>query len=128
MRTSSISRRRRVRRRRRRWGFGSTRRCRSGRTGTRWQWTTAVVEGGATDQPVTNLTDGCTDGTPAGTTGTDQSGAFEVIYDLGVSKALGAIKLFGDADGTWVSKTWTVETKVASTDAYATAFANSNAL
>jgi hypothetical protein len=75
------------------------------------------------DRGVSNLFDSDTT-TEDGSTGNAGISSFWVEFDFGSSYNLSSSHLFGDADGTWVCSTWTLEYKQNQTDSYATAFTN----
>ncbi len=78
-------------------------------------------------QPVTHLFDGCTVGTPACTTNAPDQASFYVDFDFGALYDLSAARLFGDADGTTFSETWSLEYRENTADAWKIAFKNSPA-
>jgi parallel beta-helix repeat protein len=81
----------------------------------------------ASNRQVENLWDGCTsvsdDSCTSGNTGIS---SFWIEFDLGNSYTLNIARLFGDAEGTWTSKTWQLQYKLNSGDAWTTAFSNVN--
>jgi hypothetical protein len=88
---------------------------------------TANSENFAADLSVDHLWDGCTNGTVACTTGGNIS-SFWVEFDLGRDYDLTFARLFGDAEGTWVSKSWELRHKRNSGDPWSTAFSVADAM
>jgi len=80
----------------------------------------------ASDHPVEHLWDGCTEGTPLCSSG-NQVISFWVEFDLKQDYSLTSAKLFGDADGGWVSNSWQLQYKRNAGDAYTTAFSSASA-
>ena len=60
------------------------------------------------DNPVQGMWDGDISGEPAGSPGADNIDSFWVEYDLGKVFPITKIRLFGDAAGSWISKTYSV--------------------
>ena len=84
------------------------------------------------DHPVGLLYDGCTDGGDPGCSGVNFPGnvditSFGVVHDFGALYDLTSARLFGDANGNWVSDTWTLEYSD-DNSSYTTAFSGANAL
>ena len=65
----------------------------------------------ATDHEPANLFDGCTSTVDGCSMGTSQSEVVWVEFDLGQYYDLEKAEIFGDTNGTWVSRTWTIEYK-----------------
>jgi hypothetical protein len=76
----------------------------------------------ASDHPVEHLWDGCLEGTPQCSSGSGRARSFWVEFDLGKLHDLASARLFGDADGTWWSTSWTLEYKQTINDPWTTAF------
>ena len=77
---------------------------------------------------VEHLWDGCLSGSASCTAGGMGIGSFWIEFDFGALQNLTSARLFGDADGTWWSYSWTLQYKSNATDAWSTAFSNVNAL
>jgi len=77
---------------------------------------------------VGHLWDGCLSGSATCTAGGMGIGSFWIEFDFGGLQNLTSARLFGDADGTWWSYSWTLQYKSNATDAWSTAFSNVNAL
>ena len=77
---------------------------------------------------VTNLWDGCTDGRPACTTGSESLSSFWVEFDLGEVHRLSSARLFGDANNNWQSSSWSLRYKLLPGDEWTTAADSQNAL
>jgi hypothetical protein len=60
--------------------------------------------------PLDNLFDGCVDQLPSWSAGNDGIASFWLIMDLGAPHALTRARLFGDAAGAWLSRSWSVKT------------------
>lgn len=75
-----------------------------------------------------HLWDGCYEGdyynSELCTTGSREHDSFWVEYDLGKNYSLASTRIFGDADGDWVSSLWTLKTKENSYDNYQTLINN----
>jgi hypothetical protein len=82
----------------------------------------------AKDHPVQHLWDGCLDGSPKCSAGAGNIGSFWIEFDLGKPHELTSARLFGDADGNWLSTSWTLEYKQNVGDSWSPAFKNINAL
>jgi F5/8 type C domain-containing protein/fibronectin type III domain protein len=80
----------------------------------------------AGDHPVEHLWDGCTEGTSLCSSGSGS--AFWVEFDLKQDYNLTSARLFGDADGDWVSTNWQLQYKRNAGDTWTTAFSNVTAL
>src|SRR6266850_1966719 len=80
------------------------------------------------NNPVEHLWDGCLSGLASCTAGNTGIGSFWIEFDFGALQNLTSARLFGDADGTWWSYSWTLQYKSNATDAWSTAFSNVNAL
>lgn len=78
---------------------------------------------------LSGLFDGCTDGSlrTCYLTAGNVSNTLVIELDLGQVYDLTAAKLFGNASGNAVSRTWSLATKQSSTASYTTAFTNQNA-
>ncbi|MEZ4272160.1 MAG: hypothetical protein R3C68_12240 [Myxococcota bacterium] len=59
-----------------------------------------------------HLWDGCLDGSPECTSGSMNIDSFWIEFDFGKPHRLSEARLFGDADGIWVSTTWSLATKL----------------
>ena len=70
------------------------------------------------------LFDNCVLITVGCSTGTDLAESFWIEFDLGGLYDLTAANIFGDTNGTWQSRTWTLETKQNNNDAYQTVFSD----
>ena len=77
--------------------------------------------------PVEHLWDGCLDGTPECTSGGYVT-SFWIEFDINQNHNLTTARLFGDADGTWLSNNWALKYKVNSEDSWITAFEGVDAL
>ena len=77
--------------------------------------------------PVQHLWDRCWTTSASCTAGGMGIGSFWVEFDFGAVYNLTAARLFGDAKGTWWSKTWTLQYKLNAGDPWSTAFSNINA-
>jgi hypothetical protein len=76
---------------------------------------------------VEQLWDGCLDTTAFCTSGNSTATSFWIEFDLQKLYNLSSARVFGDADGNWVSNSWTLMHKKNSIDSWTTAFTNSNA-
>jgi len=82
------------------------------------------------DRPASKLWDGCYDEasfTQECTAGNANISSFFVNFDFGQSYNLTKARLFGDADGVWVSNTWDLQTRNSTSDAWTTVFSGANA-
>ena len=90
---------------------------------------TANSQNFAADFPVYRLWDGCLDGTSACSAG---NGGIAPPFGLSLISAktynLSSARLFGDADGTWISSNWTLLYRENVTDSWKPAFSGVNAL
>lgn len=77
--------------------------------------------------PLAGLVDGCTDGSALCSPGTGNSSMMWVEFDLGQSYALTSVRLFGDANNSWVSRTWNFLYRENAADSWKTAFIKENA-
>jgi len=73
-----------------------------------------------TNNPVTGLWDGNLSGEAANSPGTSADGTIWIEFDLTGIYSLNKIRVFGDAVGNWVCKTYAVEGKISAADNYAT--------
>jgi hypothetical protein len=73
------------------------------------------------------LWDGCLDGSEVCSSGAGDIDGFWVEFDLGRTCTLDQARLFGDADGTWVSESWTLKHRRDASDAWIQAFSDKNA-
>ncbi|TSD01566.1 MAG: parallel beta-helix repeat-containing protein [Parcubacteria group bacterium Greene0714_4] len=74
------------------------------------------------------LWDGCTVGTPECTANAPDTASFFVEFDFGAIYDLQSARIFGDADGTGISESWTLEYKKESSHTWANAFSAKEAL
>jgi len=74
-----------------------------------------------TENPVEGFWDGNTSGEPINSPGTGSHSSIWVEFDLGSIFTLNMVRLFGDADGTWVSKNFHIKVKINPGDEYDTA-------
>ncbi|HCR36359.1 MAG: SCE65.33c, polyguluronate lyase [Candidatus Peregrinibacteria bacterium GW2011_GWF2_33_10] len=78
------------------------------------------------------LWDGCYEGTlydsTTCTTGGRNISSFWLEFDLGKLYTISQARLYGDAEGTWVSKSWKMSYKKNVTDNWKTVFSSENAL
>ncbi|HYR90296.1 MAG TPA: right-handed parallel beta-helix repeat-containing protein [Terriglobia bacterium] len=79
------------------------------------------------NNPVENLWDGCLTGSASCTAGGVGIGSFWIEFDFGALQNLSSARLFGDADDSWWSSTWTLQYKSNAADPWTTAFSNVNA-
>jgi len=79
------------------------------------------------NNPVEHLWDGCLTGSASCTAGEMGIGSFWIEFDFGALKNLTSARLFGDADGSWWSSSWTLQYKSNAADPWSTAFSNVNA-
>ena len=79
-----------------------------------------------TSSPVTGLWDDDTSG-GAGTTAASSDNSYWVEYDLGEIHDLSQVRLFGDAGGNWVSNTYSVGVRTASSGSYTDVITDANA-
>lgn len=63
------------------------------------------------DMPIANLFDGCLEGTPDCSAGSETTDTLGVELDLGGAYALTEVRLFGDANGEMVTRSFDVEVK-----------------
>jgi hypothetical protein len=82
----------------------------------------------ASDHPVSNLWDGCLDGTPTCTSGKSGVSSFWVEFDFGSLHDLTLARLYGDADGSWVSRSWSLKIKHSLSDQWVSVFEHQDAL
>lgn len=76
---------------------------------------------------VEHLWDGCLEGTSVCSAGAQYEDYFWVEFDFGDVYFLSEARLFGDADGTWVTGDWGLEYKVNSGDIWVSAFSGVDA-
>jgi hypothetical protein len=88
---------------------------------------TANSQNFAADHSVDHLWDGCLDGTPACSAGNSNASSFWIEFDFGQKFNLSSARLFGDADGTWSSSSWTLRYRENAADSWMTAFSGVNA-
>jgi hypothetical protein len=88
---------------------------------------TANSQNFSADHSVNHLWDGCTEGTAACTTGAGNISSFWVEFDLGRDYDLTFARLFGDAEGAWISTSWALKHKRNSGDPWSTAFSGADA-
>ncbi|MEZ4272381.1 MAG: right-handed parallel beta-helix repeat-containing protein [Myxococcota bacterium] len=81
----------------------------------------------ASDHGVEHLWDSCTAGTPACTTGAGSIAGFWLEFDFGSLHRLSRARLFGDADGNWISSAWSLFYKVDGEDGWTEAVGASDA-
>ena len=79
------------------------------------------------DHPIEHLWDTCLDGTAECTSGNIGINSFWVEFDLGQLYDLTQARLFGDANGSWWSSTWTLQYKENQNDVWQIAFSDVNA-
>ena len=79
-----------------------------------------------TSSPVAGLWDDDTSGS-TGTTAASSDNSFTVEYDLGEIHDLSQVRLFGDAGGNWVSNTYSVGVRTASSGSYTDVITDANA-
>ena len=89
---------------------------------------TANSQNFAADHSVDHLWDGCTNATVACTAGASNISSFWVEFDLGRDYNLTFARLFGDAEGIWVSKNWELKHKRNWGDPWSTAFSGADAM
>jgi hypothetical protein len=70
------------------------------------------------DHSLGHLFDGCLEGTPECTTGSNQSEQMVVELDFRARHELEALYLFGDTEGSWQSRTMDVESKPSAGESY----------
>lgn len=80
------------------------------------------------EHPVSQLFDGCTDGSVACTSGNGTINSFWVEFDLQQKYSLSMARLFGDNEGVWVSSSWSLQYKQNVSDPWSSGFTNINAL
>lgn len=79
------------------------------------------------NNPVEGMWDKCVDGSTICSPGDGAITSFWVEYDLGQLYDLTQARLFGDASGTWVSRSWTFEYKANAGDPWTLAFTDDGA-
>jgi hypothetical protein len=79
------------------------------------------------NNPVEGLWDGCVDGTAPCSPGKAGETSFWVVFDLGANYDLDSARIFGDADGSWISETWDLEYDEEALDGWTAAFTGADA-
>jgi len=88
---------------------------------------TANSQNFAPDHQIAHLWDGCTDATPACSTGNTGISSFWVEFDFGQQYSLTSARLFGDADGSWTSTSWNLHYRNSLAETWQSVFSSVNA-